>query len=600
MAAFLDIEGAFNNVTTLAIQQALTDLDVEEYINNWLVNMLKSRIVTANLGNSVKSKQDGRSTPQVLFGQAAIAENLYTLPSLIKEYQNNYEIQWAAIISKQINQELDNNIKLIQLPKVIVTKKSKINKVRNNLPGNSVTLAVVGEHEMEEVNALVQHFLKTKHFNHILWIYPKANMQQLWRLSNISWNYGNIKVLYYVRGRIYTFEPLPYIKIKLLRDFQQYVKIGNIVDFQKYPLTFPIISNSPRCYRYINFNKNINNTGYMFKIMSIFMQQYNFEFEEYPYDYESYNRADLFKGLMNKSFDFVLDNLFLHPMMAFSDVMWNNKLYLIVPYPKPLAKDDYFRYSMKPPVFICTIVLLVSITALFVIRQKPCNRDITRTALYMFATLNYQFHFPVKQCKVLKYFVTFVMFFYSLLSTTLFWCSISNLMVLNVYEEKLHSFADVNKSPYQILISQSDFDYMNQLDLLPPILETAKVAENKFVKHHLFQLNTTYIYKALEDKANYMLFQQRRLKVPLMYKLEVSVYSIPMYFPLRHNLPYIQLFNRYLRYLMDSGVMLKLLDDAKWDGIYSGYIRFLKDPTDGPDYGLQQLYFSVLFFKMQM
>ena len=64
MAAFLDIEGAFNNVTTLAIQQALTDLDVEEYINNWLVNMLKSRIVTANLGNSVKSKQVGRGTPQ--------------------------------------------------------------------------------------------------------------------------------------------------------------------------------------------------------------------------------------------------------------------------------------------------------------------------------------------------------------------------------------------------------------------------------------------------------------------------------------------------------------------------------------------------------
>ena len=64
MGAFLDIEGAFNNVNTSAIQQALANLDVEEYISNWLVTMLKSRIITASLGNSVKSKQVERGTPQ--------------------------------------------------------------------------------------------------------------------------------------------------------------------------------------------------------------------------------------------------------------------------------------------------------------------------------------------------------------------------------------------------------------------------------------------------------------------------------------------------------------------------------------------------------
>lgn len=64
LGAFLDIEGAFNNVTTSAIQRALTNLDVEEYIGNWLVNMLSSRIVTANLGNSIIAKQVERGTPQ--------------------------------------------------------------------------------------------------------------------------------------------------------------------------------------------------------------------------------------------------------------------------------------------------------------------------------------------------------------------------------------------------------------------------------------------------------------------------------------------------------------------------------------------------------
>ncbi|XP_046811157.1 uncharacterized protein LOC124420850 [Lucilia cuprina] len=43
---------------------ALANLDVEEYISNWLVTMLKSRIITASLGNSVKSKRVERGTPQ--------------------------------------------------------------------------------------------------------------------------------------------------------------------------------------------------------------------------------------------------------------------------------------------------------------------------------------------------------------------------------------------------------------------------------------------------------------------------------------------------------------------------------------------------------
>ncbi|KNC31722.1 hypothetical protein FF38_07067 [Lucilia cuprina] len=472
----------------------------------------------------------------IAFGKYISQDNLYTIPELIQEYHNYLEIEWTAIICRKVTEELDNIIKHIQMTKIIVNDKTKANEVRNNLQRNLMTLAFVGEQEVEEVNEILQRFLKTKHFTNILWIYNKANMQDLWKLSNISWTYGNTKVLYYVRGRIFTFEPLPVIQLRSLSNFQQFAERKDIEDYQKYPITFPILSNSPRCYRYANGQGHMVNTGYMFNIMSIFMKRYNFEFEEYPYYYESYNRLDLYRGLKNKSFDVVLDNLYRHPMLVASDVMWNNKLYLIIPYPKPLDKADYIRYSIKIPILIGTIILLVSVTALFMKTQKSTKKDLIRTALYVFVTLNYQFHFTVKQPKVFKYYVTSLMFFFSLLSTTLFWSSITNLIVLNVFEDKLENFEDVIKSPYQILISQSDYEYMSQLDVLPPILANAKVEANSFVKQHMFGLNTSYIYKALEDRANYMLFQQQHLKIPLMYKLEVTVYCIPMYFPLRYNL----------------------------------------------------------------
>ena len=64
MGAFLDIEGAFNNVKTEAIYNALVDLDVDSYLSDWIVTMLGTRIVSARLGNSELSRVVGRGTPQ--------------------------------------------------------------------------------------------------------------------------------------------------------------------------------------------------------------------------------------------------------------------------------------------------------------------------------------------------------------------------------------------------------------------------------------------------------------------------------------------------------------------------------------------------------
>lgn len=42
LVAFLDIEGAFNNVTTDAIEESLYELGIEHNIVSWIVNMLNS------------------------------------------------------------------------------------------------------------------------------------------------------------------------------------------------------------------------------------------------------------------------------------------------------------------------------------------------------------------------------------------------------------------------------------------------------------------------------------------------------------------------------------------------------------------------------
>ena len=58
LAAFLDIEGAFNNVKSESIKEALEFVRVRDGIVNWNMNMLTTRTVCSEMGSSSCSKTE--------------------------------------------------------------------------------------------------------------------------------------------------------------------------------------------------------------------------------------------------------------------------------------------------------------------------------------------------------------------------------------------------------------------------------------------------------------------------------------------------------------------------------------------------------------
>ena len=64
LVAFLDIEGAFNNVNPSAITTALTDLGVIDPIVDLIKNLLTSRVVGSSMGSSSTQRYVSRGTPQ--------------------------------------------------------------------------------------------------------------------------------------------------------------------------------------------------------------------------------------------------------------------------------------------------------------------------------------------------------------------------------------------------------------------------------------------------------------------------------------------------------------------------------------------------------
>jgi len=62
LIAFLDIEGAFNNVLPTAITESLTELGVETPMVRLIHKLLISRMVTATLGTSTQTRPVNRGT----------------------------------------------------------------------------------------------------------------------------------------------------------------------------------------------------------------------------------------------------------------------------------------------------------------------------------------------------------------------------------------------------------------------------------------------------------------------------------------------------------------------------------------------------------
>jgi len=65
LATFLDIEGAFNNVTPTAITGALTELGIERPIVGLIHTMLTSRVVYSTMGSALSTRNVSRGTPQM-------------------------------------------------------------------------------------------------------------------------------------------------------------------------------------------------------------------------------------------------------------------------------------------------------------------------------------------------------------------------------------------------------------------------------------------------------------------------------------------------------------------------------------------------------
>ncbi|XP_065361874.1 uncharacterized protein LOC135955451 [Calliphora vicina] len=305
---------------------------------------------------------------------------------------------------------------------------------------------------------------------------------------------------------------------------------------------------------------------------------------KFPTVYNSFNIEAVRQGVNNKSIDILPTSLHTYDPDAggSSDVLWLVKSYIMAPYPAPLSKSKYF---MQPytydTVFYIHLLLVFCALAVAFIHYRPhyINEvDFTKSILYVLALFLYQnqLNFKIKTNR--QKLVYSLIFLNGFIFTNLYMAKLSSLLVQDIYGTKVEKLEDLNNTNIQLLVRKMDYNYLQTLSNIPEVIMKKAILIDYFDLYKAHRdLNNTHLLMALHDKIIFILFQQRFLKVPRMYRINEVLYTMPEYFTVRRDLPYIQLFNRYLKYVMESGILYKFVVDTNFDGIQSGEIRFFHD-----------------------
>ena len=123
LSLFLDIEGAFSNVSLTAIWMALINAKVELYLVTWIMRMLKSQRVTATLGDSSVSVRLTKGTPQggvlspLLFNlvMSELLRALDNVPGLYAQaYADDVLLLSTGIDSMTISDRVQEGLKTVE------------------------------------------------------------------------------------------------------------------------------------------------------------------------------------------------------------------------------------------------------------------------------------------------------------------------------------------------------------------------------------------------------------------------------------------------------------------------------------------------------
>lgn len=176
--------------------------------------------------------------------------------------------------------EGENFFKMIKQPKLIFQQTlDNISAISRYTTGSCLTIARMDINNMKDILNNMAKLLWRLHFTDILIIWQTNELENkdddLNALFKECWKKGHTNVIVWLKGYLLTYTPYPKVEKVHLDDFEIYRHKLHLYNFQKYAWKLPFVELAPRCFSYRDQQGNLIRTGYMYKMIDLFISHLN-------------------------------------------------------------------------------------------------------------------------------------------------------------------------------------------------------------------------------------------------------------------------------------------------------------------------------------
>uniref|UniRef100_A0A1I8PJJ6 Ionotropic glutamate receptor C-terminal domain-containing protein n=1 Tax=Stomoxys calcitrans TaxID=35570 RepID=A0A1I8PJJ6_STOCA len=511
--------------------------------------------------------------------------NAESIRNLLQELDEQRKFQMHLIIDMQnqnsSEQFLDFKSKM-EIPRILIKRPDVVQQhlyIEFNM--EILTIASLSMLNFNQTFDAMEKLLWRRHYTTILMILENEDFDLL-NLFQRCWAQGYTSILVLHRQRYYTYTPFPTIQVKPLNHCLDFLKKSHFHNFHNYTFMVPFTQMPPIIFSYNNREGHLIRSGIYYKIVENFVNHYNGCMRHTFYDIwtSSLKPEDIVAMIIEQGLSFIPCYLAINEGYESSDSFHFSKVYLIVPAEKEIDQSLYLLVSFKRDMWLMVFLLLMVIYLLLVVVYycKYQKLIYVEALLHTLKIIIFMYDEVFKDRTFFNLLLNFLFLTVGLFLTNSYVCNLSSMYTSRVYETDFKSLEDVERTQLGIHVYSTDYDGFMAVRNMPPVIyERMFVGNNSEFYANIQNLNLVNIYTAGEATVDFVLFQQLYVKRPWAKYIPEPIYTLPSSIKIPHRSPFIELFNRHLSYLKDSGILYKFKADSQWDGILSGTTQFFQD-----------------------
>ncbi|XP_016988945.1 uncharacterized protein LOC108051366 [Drosophila rhopaloa] len=462
------------------------------------------------------------------------------------------------------------------IPSIWITNTEKQMVLEGNFSSKTLTVLYLEDEHLKSGLNYLKNWLWKYHHLQVLIFYNGGTYEKLSYIFSHCFKEGLVKTLAMLPDseKIYGFLPYQDMRILHLRSVKEYYEKFRLNwNFNGYNITSGLVTaGAPRWFSFTDRHNRLVLSGYMLRMIVDFTKHFNGSIR-------LMNVVTVNEGLellANHSIDFF--PFLIRPLEKFSmtNILYLENCGLIVPTSRLLPNSVYL---LRPFTFSTRIIWIIMIIycslALRILSRGQINLSgaflqILRLVLFLSGG-KFMGHRPSHHRLVLFIILTTA----GLIFTNLYLAKLSSNLTAGLYEKQINTWEDLDE--IDGIWPLIDVDIITMQKLIPDrvkLLKRIATTSEADVDMYRRNLNTSCIHSGFYDRLEFALYQQKFLRFPIFRKFPHILYQQPLQIPAAFGRPYFQLFNWFVRKIFESGIYLKMKDDAYRHGIQSGLLNF--------------------------